>query len=73
MVTTVEQLFERIRDAFGTPEELLEALDISYQDLLDILYEQGHLNEGAIPFVFNLEDSFDQEFANKEAKPEQEG
>lgn len=47
-----KELAGRIRDAFDDPSDLLEALDISYTDLMDILEEQGYITEQTLPFVF---------------------
>lgn len=52
----MENLFERIRDAYEDPGDLLEAIDMSYGELLTLLYEQSLLTEEALPFIFGESD-----------------
>ncbi len=49
----VDQLFERIRDAYEDPGDLLEALGVSYGELLILLYDWSLLNEEALPFIYS--------------------
>jgi hypothetical protein len=53
MYVTVKQLFERIRDAYGDPNDLLEAIGLSYGELLELLNDEGLLTKEALPFVYD--------------------
>jgi len=53
---TMEQLFERVRDAYPEAGDLLEAIGVSYGELLVLLNEQGLLREETLPFIFEGEE-----------------
>lgn len=44
---------ERIRDAFDGPEDLLEHVDVSFNELIELLFNNGYINQYTLPFIFN--------------------
>lgn len=61
MWVTVEQLFERVRDAYGDPSDLLDTLGVSYGELLRLLNDNGYLTPEALPFVYDGEEEMNDE------------
>ena len=50
-----EQLIRRVMDSYDSVSEIMDAAGFDLWELIDLLIEEGYINDETMPHIFNTE------------------